>query len=706
MTKQVQRRRGTATQHTSFTGAEGELSVNTTNKSVHVHDNVTAGGFEAARADMDNVTSSSILTAAGITATTTELNYVDGVTSNIQTQLDGKAGTASPTFTGTLTTANLTATGTTTLAGASTSADITFGDNDKAIFGAGSDLEVFHDGAASYVQDTGTGNLQLRGDNSVALRSYSTTDNYLVGNFNGSVDIYYDNSIKLATSSSGVDITGVLTSDGLTVNTSADGNISTFKGDLNYFYIKGSGADTILSTVGSGGNASNLFFQTDPFVSEVNRMQINKDGDISFYDDQGSSQSFFWSAADESLGLGSTSPDSGRKLHIEGGDTTVGITLKDTAGTQYGIKNDANSFIIRNDSLGLDRLTIDSSGNVGIGADLPDRPVHLSSAGTRNYFKAETTGAANSSESGFEIKTPSSNWLINSLGATDALIFYDLGNTSEAMRIDSSGNLLVGKTTTSTADQGIQINPAGRIDSTSDGAEALRLNRKTSNGEIVQFRKDNAPVGSIGTNSGNIYLTDGARSLIVDGSVVKAGYSTGSNADNAQDLGESGTRWKDLYLSGGVYLGGTGSANLLDDYEYGFFEPEFGGDVSDPTVTYDGTVGNEGWYVKVGRLVFIQINMRTDSVSGGSGAVVIRNLPFVTPNLSGQGGMSSFTIGYADNWAGERPIAGTIAEGVTYINLSHRSAVDGNNITTNITDLGTGANANLIRLSGTYYTTA
>jgi hypothetical protein len=47
MTKQVQRRRGTATQHTSFTGAEGEISVNTTNKSVHVHDGVTAGGVEA-----------------------------------------------------------------------------------------------------------------------------------------------------------------------------------------------------------------------------------------------------------------------------------------------------------------------------------------------------------------------------------------------------------------------------------------------------------------------------------------------------------------------------------------------------------------------------------------------------------------------------------------------------------------------------------
>jgi len=55
MTKQVQRRRGTNAQHSSFTGAEGELSVNTTNKSVHVHDGSTAGGIELARKDGSNV---------------------------------------------------------------------------------------------------------------------------------------------------------------------------------------------------------------------------------------------------------------------------------------------------------------------------------------------------------------------------------------------------------------------------------------------------------------------------------------------------------------------------------------------------------------------------------------------------------------------------------------------------------------------------
>lgn len=134
MATQLQIRRGTSTQVAAFTGAEGEIVVNTTNDSIHVNDGSTAGGFELARADLNNVSDtdlnaaltgntvsaltittltlgSTAITATGteinlldgVTATTAELNYVDGVTSNIQTQLDAKAPTANPTFTGSFT---------------------------------------------------------------------------------------------------------------------------------------------------------------------------------------------------------------------------------------------------------------------------------------------------------------------------------------------------------------------------------------------------------------------------------------------------------------------------------------------------------------------------------------------------------------------------------------------------------------------------
>lgn len=69
MSSELRVRRGTDTQHNSFTGADSEITVNSTNKSVHVHDGTTAGGFEMARADLNNVSDadfSSKATAAGV----------------------------------------------------------------------------------------------------------------------------------------------------------------------------------------------------------------------------------------------------------------------------------------------------------------------------------------------------------------------------------------------------------------------------------------------------------------------------------------------------------------------------------------------------------------------------------------------------------------------------------------------------------------
>ena len=80
MAKQVQFRRGTTSQHSSFTGVVGEITVDTDKDTAVVHDGSTAGGHPLVKQ----------LSDLSITATGTELNYVDGVTSAIQTQLDAK----------------------------------------------------------------------------------------------------------------------------------------------------------------------------------------------------------------------------------------------------------------------------------------------------------------------------------------------------------------------------------------------------------------------------------------------------------------------------------------------------------------------------------------------------------------------------------------------------------------------------------------
>ena len=55
MATRIKLRRGTETEHQSFTGAEGEITVNTTNYSVRVHDGTTQGGKELLFTDLGNI---------------------------------------------------------------------------------------------------------------------------------------------------------------------------------------------------------------------------------------------------------------------------------------------------------------------------------------------------------------------------------------------------------------------------------------------------------------------------------------------------------------------------------------------------------------------------------------------------------------------------------------------------------------------------
>jgi hypothetical protein len=100
-----------------------------------------------------------------------------------------------------------------TTSGLSLSGDITLADNDKAIFGAGSDLEIYHDGNDSYVREKGTGNLRIQASN-LSLKNSSGGSNYLQAVTGGALSIYYAGVQKLATNSTGIDVTGNITVSG------------------------------------------------------------------------------------------------------------------------------------------------------------------------------------------------------------------------------------------------------------------------------------------------------------------------------------------------------------------------------------------------------------------------------------------------------------------------------------------------------------
>ncbi len=103
----------------------------------------------------------------------------------------------------------------------SVGANATFVDNGKAIFGDGSDLQIYHDGSDSYISDTGTGDLRVD-TNKFRIRNAGGTQSMLIATQSGGVDLYFNDSKKLETVATGVNITGNLS---LTGDISSSGDI-------------------------------------------------------------------------------------------------------------------------------------------------------------------------------------------------------------------------------------------------------------------------------------------------------------------------------------------------------------------------------------------------------------------------------------------------------------------------------------------------
>lgn len=134
------------------------------------------------------------------------------VTNTLTLPADGNAELVSTVATQTLTNK--------TLNGANSTGNLDFGDNNKAQFGAGNDLQIYHDGSNSYVDDTGTGALILRGNSNVTIGKY-TGETMAYFEADGSAYLYHNNAIKFQTSATGVSVTGtaIATTDTDTTNT-------------------------------------------------------------------------------------------------------------------------------------------------------------------------------------------------------------------------------------------------------------------------------------------------------------------------------------------------------------------------------------------------------------------------------------------------------------------------------------------------------
>jgi len=226
--------------------------------------------------------------------------------------------------------------------------------------------------------------------------------------------------------------------------------------------------------------------------------------------------------------------------------------------------------------------------------------------------------------------------------------------TSTAVTIDASENVLVGQTSLNTANNGHSFGANGNYaHHTSTESTTLILNRKTSDGDIVRLRKDNAAVGSIGAKGGELTIGSGDVGIRFKASldtIWPVDTATQNSRDAAVDIGYSTVRWKDLYLSGGVYLGGTGAANKLDDYEEGTWTPVVVGGIT----INNGTPTWIGAYTKIGNKVFYTLSASGTFNATFSANAEFSGLPFSVATIDtglihdASGGERSITETYSN----------------------------------------------------------
>jgi hypothetical protein len=383
-------------------------------------------------------------------------------------------------------------------------------------------------------------------------------------------------------------------------------------------------------------------------------------------------QMFFYANAAEAmrltstgLGIGTSSPNSyagfstltlnntsGGEIDFEKAGAVNGSIYNPSGGDNFAITaaNVSGSLLLQSGGYST-RATLDSSGNLGLGVtpsawdtltafQIKNGSVYGYSTGdvsigVNNYYGTSNFRYITSSVAAgkYTISGNEHYWYQAPSGtAGDAISF------TQAMTLTAAGDLLVGKTSSSFSVAGIGLMGSGnQIWATATSDNSLALNRLSTDGDIAKFYKDGATVGSIGVNGANSYIGTGDTGLhfAADLDVLNPwNPSTNGVRDNAINLGWSAGRFKDLYLSGGVYLGGTVAANHLDDYEEGTWNiiVDYSGSTSG--VTYNH---RNGYYTKIGNVVTVQGEFQLSSKGTGSGVVRI-SLPL--QNISARGGLA------------------------------------------------------------------
>jgi hypothetical protein len=370
----------------------------------------------------------------------------------------------------------------------------------------------------------------------------------------------------LPTANGGTNLTS-FTSGGVVYASSssalATGSELTFNGST----LALTGVQTITN---SGGSTLTLDRTSNPGSLQFNfggtqtgQIQAVSGGGLVFY--QGSSPTEGMRLTSTGLGIGTSSPTT--KLTVSGSSaiiTTDGTTSTGARGLDFVHSGQSYGSLLNYAQTGetaltagytgssgyfltfktenVERVRITNTGNVGIGTSSPSGKLHVIGSGTQIITEpslgsgdtqimigrgfslsgtAATVGTKSFVNCAFEGSDDNAysafGYVTTAVGTRSqiATAFYietkSAGSSSpaERARIDSSGNLLVGTTATTTAAKGAQLRADGTVIAVVDGGAPLILNRLTDDGELVSLQQGTVQEGSISVSGSTVSYNGG-----------------------------------------------------------------------------------------------------------------------------------------------------------------------------------------------------
>jgi len=425
--------------------------------------------------------------------------------------------------------------------------NIDFSDGRSANFGTGDDLQIYHDGSNSYIDDTGTGSLFVRGSD-IFIKA-NTSENAIIARANAAVELYHNNALKLETTSTGVDITG----NGIFTGNVGIGTTSP-------------AANLEITKPIAGGVGPTLYLH-----NSINNASVGHSAEIRF------------------------------NLR-ESEAVTRNAAIQAIAESTYGT-SPALAFLTSEGSTGVasERMRIDSSGNVGIGTSSPGAKLHVYSTANRDVFiSGYGTQAQNDWQAQHAFFTSAGQGVIvgkaNANNNTNRLhILYNTGNgdaqylgydTSSVNKVKlntngdsylNGGNLGIG----TTAPEGIlQISKPSSIvyDGTSDSGQSnigASVTIQNTNTTVNSFAQINMQVSASSNRAVGRIVTVARGSASSDMAFVTESFGVRAEKMRIDQTGNVGIGTTDpkskLDVAGGVKIGDdtdTASANKVGTLRY------------------------------------------------------------------------------------------------------------------------------------------